>query len=80
MRKRKGRFVLCVQSGTYKASLEPRKVYRVLDDPAAEAKSLLRVVDESGEDYLFPADLFVPIEVPEQAEPVFAAEASGGAR
>jgi hypothetical protein len=80
MRKRKGRFVLCVQSGTYKASLEPRKVYRVLDDAEAEARSLLRVVDESGEDYLFPVGLFVPIEVPEQAEPVFAVEASGGAR
>jgi len=51
MGKRKGRFVLCLESGTYKASLEPRKVYRVLEDPAAEAKSLLRVVDESGEDY-----------------------------
>jgi hypothetical protein len=79
MGKRKGRFVLCVQSGTDKASLEPRKVYRVLEDPTAEAKSLLRVVDESGEDYLFPAVLFVPIEVPERAETVFSAEASGGA-
>ncbi len=76
MGKRKGRFVLCLESGTYKASLEPCKVYRVLDDPAAEAKSLLRVVDESGEDYLFPAGLFVPIDVPEQAETVFAAEVS----
>jgi len=76
MGKRKGRFVLCLGSGTYKASLEPRKVYRVLEDPAAEAKSLLRVIDESGEDYLFPAGLFVPIEVPGQAETVFAAEAS----
>ena len=76
MAKRKGRFVLCVNSGTYKASLEPRKVYRVLADPAAEAKSLLRVIDDSGEDYLFPARLFVSIDVPEKAEPVFAAEAS----
>jgi len=73
----KGRFVLCVQIGTYKASLETRKVYRVLEDPAAEAKSLLRVIDESGEDYLFPADLFVPIEVPQKAELAFAVEGSG---
>jgi hypothetical protein len=72
----KGRFVLCVKNGSYKASLEPRKVYRVLRDPAAEAKSLLRVVDDSGEDYLFPADLFVPIEVPAKAIPAFAPEAS----
>ena len=36
-----------------------------------------RVIDESGEDYLFPADLFVPIEVPQKAELAFAAEGSG---
>ena len=77
MPKPKQRFVLCVNSGTYKASLEPRKVYRVLKDPTAEAKSLLRVVDDSGEDYLFPARLFVPIDVPAKAVPVFAAELSG---
>ena len=76
MAKRKRRFVLCVKAGTYKASLEPRKVYRVVEDPVAEAKSLLRVVDESGEDYLFPASLFVPIEVPDRAVPVFAAATS----
>jgi hypothetical protein len=78
MAKRKGRYVLCVNNGSYKASLEPRKVYRVVKDPAAEAKALLRVIDDSGEDYLFPARLFVPIEVPEKAEPVFAVEASAG--
>ena len=50
---------------------------RSLEDPAAEAKSLLRVIDESGEDYLFPADLFVPIEVPQKAELAFAVEGSG---
>ena len=76
MAKRKGRYVLCVNNGSYKASLEPRKVYRVVADPAAEAKALLRVIDESGEDYLFPARLFVPIEIPEKAEPVFAPGAS----
>ena len=76
MAKRKGRFVICVNSGTYKVSHEPRKVYRVVPDPAAEAKSLLRVIDDSGEDYLFPARLFVPIEVPEKAQPAFAVEAS----
>ena len=76
MAKRKQRFVLCVKAGTYEASLEPRKVYRVIEDLAAEAKSLLRVVDESGEDYLFPATLFVPIEVPDRAVPTFAADAS----
>ncbi len=77
MAKRKHRFVLCVKAGTYKASLEPRKVYRVVEDPVAEAKSLLRVIDESGEDYLFPANLFVPIQVPDRAIPAFGAAASG---
>jgi hypothetical protein len=76
MTKEKGRFVLCLKAGSYKASLEPRKVYRVLEDSVAEAKSLLRVVDESGEDYLFPAELFVAIEIPENAEPAFTSEAS----
>lgn len=56
----------------YQASLEPRKIYRMVEDPAVEARRLLRVVDESGEDYLFPAGLFVPIEVPEKAVPAFA--------
>lgn len=68
---RRRRFVLCVRNGTYKASLEPRKIYRVVDDPQAEARSLLRVIDESGEDYLFPARLFVPIDLPARAMPAF---------
>jgi len=76
MAKRKHRFVLCLKAGTYKASLEPRKVYRVVEDPVAGSKCLLRVIDESGEDYLFPATLFVPIEVPERAVPAFAANES----
>jgi hypothetical protein len=66
-----GRYVVCVRNGTYRASLEPRKVYRVLEDPAAEKSSLIRVIDESGEDYLFPSDLFVPIELPAKARPAF---------
>jgi len=70
---RRKRFVLCVRNGTYRASLEPRKVYRVIDDPQAEVLSLLRVIDESGEDYLFPARLFVPIELPVKAMPAFSA-------
>ena len=67
---RKRRFVLFVRNGTYKASLQPRKVYRVVEDPRAEARALLRVIDESGEDYLFPAP-FVPIELPAAASPAF---------
>ncbi len=69
--RKKERFVLCISNGSYKASLEPRKVYRVLEDPRAEGRSLLRVIDESGEDYLFPARLFVPIKLPVEAGPAF---------
>ena len=76
---RRRRFVLCVRNGTYKASLEPRKIYRVVDDPQAEARSLLRVIDESGEDYLFPARLFVPIELPARAMPAFTASSGANA-
>jgi hypothetical protein len=64
-------YVLCLDHGGYEASLEPRKVYRALPDPSAEAHGLIRVVDESGEDYLFPASLFVPIAVPAEAERAF---------
>lgn len=74
MARKKNRFVVCVKSGTYRASLQPRKIYRVLDDPPAEAEGLLRVIDESGEDYLFPAELFVAIEVPAKAAPAFREE------
>jgi hypothetical protein len=64
-------FVLCVESAGYSASLEARKIYQALSDPEAERHGLLRVIDESGEDYLYPASLFVPIQVPEAAEKVF---------
>ena len=75
------RYVICVRNGTYRASLEPRKVYRVLQDPAAERSSLVRVIDESGEDYLFPSDLFVQIELPAEARPAFSrATVSGVSR
>jgi hypothetical protein len=76
---RRRRFVLCVRNGTYKASLEPRKIYGVVDDPEAEARSLLRVIDESGEDYLFPARLFVAIELPARAMPAFTASSEATA-
>jgi hypothetical protein len=64
-------FVLCVKDGGYPESLEVRKVYRVLPDTDALSHGLIRVVDESGEDYLYPEDLFVPIEVPTAARPAF---------
>lgn len=55
------RFAVCLANDGYKASLEPRKIYAVVPDTDAARHRQLRVVDESGEDYLFPASLFAPI-------------------
>jgi len=57
-------YVLCVDNGGYPESLEVRKVYPVLLDKRAEARDYIRVIDETGEDYLYPSKCFVPIEVP----------------
>ena len=57
-------FAVCVDNGGYEASLERNKIYVVLPDKDAEKDGDLRVVDESGEDYLFSADRFVGIDVP----------------
>ncbi len=59
------RFVICVDNSEYPASLELHKIYRVLPDKDAQADGDWRVIDESGEDYLFPADYFVPIDLPQ---------------
>jgi hypothetical protein len=58
------RFAVCIRNGGYEASLERNKIYAVLPDDEAERDGDLRVVDESGEAYLFSADRFVAIEVP----------------
>ena len=58
------RFVICVKNRGFAGSIELRKVYRALRDSGAEERGLLRVADESGEDYLFPRACFVNIELP----------------
>ena len=65
---RGARFVVCVENGGYEASLERNKIYLVLPDPEAEASGDLRVVDESGEDYLFAAKRFVAVDLPEAVQ------------
>ena len=64
-------FVICVGNEGFEASLVVRRVYERMDDPAARRHGLVRVCDESGEDYLFPAGLFVPIEIPKKAGRAF---------
>ncbi len=61
--KPQSRFVLCIRSEG-SDDLEPRKVYQVLPDRAAVRDGYLRVIDESGEDYLYPAEYFVPLKFP----------------
>ena len=64
------RFALCLDNSGYLASLECRKIYRVLPDEDAAADGDLRVVDESGEDYLYPADRFAFVALPLAVERV----------
>jgi len=61
-------FVVCINNAEYPASLELHKIYRVLADEDAALEGDVRVIDESGEDYLYPADWFVPIELPREVE------------
>ncbi|MBM4456822.1 MAG: hypothetical protein FJ011_03470 [Chloroflexi bacterium] len=63
-------YVICIDNSNYPASLALHRIYRVLPDEDAERDGDLRVIDESGEDYLYPASYFVPVEVPEEAEPL----------
>ena len=65
---RKKRFVVCVRNTGYPASLELRKVYQALPDADAEAHNLVRVIDESGEDYLFPEKFFRALDLPQGVE------------
>lgn len=60
---KKMKFAVCVNNTDYSVSLELHKVYRILPDKDATADGLVRVVDESGEDYLYPQDWFEPIRV-----------------
>jgi hypothetical protein len=62
------RFVICIDNSGYPASLELHKVYQVLPDERAAEDDYLRVIDESGEDYLYSADRFVTVELPRKVE------------
>ena len=77
--KKPAQFLLCLNADAYPASLEARKVYRALADADAEAKGFVRVVDESGEDYLYPQELFVAVDLPRAAAEALLSSASGGA-
>lgn len=60
-------FAVCIENRGAE-DLDVRKIYRVLPDKAAAATGYVRVIDESGEDYLYPADYFVSVELPQKAK------------
>ena len=62
------RFAVCINNAGYAASLELRKLYEVIADPEADQDQMIRIVDESGEDYLYAADRFVFAPLPQSVE------------
>ena len=63
-----GAFVVCINNVNYPASLELHKIYRVIPDEDAATEGDIRVIDESGEDYLYPSSYFVTIQLPKIIE------------
>ena len=61
-------FVICIENKDYPVSLEKRKIYEVVADPEAEEISHIRVIDESGEDYLYPATCFIDANRPKEVQ------------
>ena len=68
------KYVLCVENLEYEVSLEKGKVYRQIPDDRLEIDGDIRVIDESGEDYIYPKDMFVDIMVSESALKMIFAE------
>ena len=62
------RIAICIDNSDYELSLQCRKVYTILPDPDAEKDDYVRIVDETGEDYLFPANRFIFLNVPRLVE------------
>jgi hypothetical protein len=58
-------FAICIQNAEYSASLELRKIYQIVPDADAARQHLTRVIDESGEDYLYPSDYFLSVDLPQ---------------
>jgi hypothetical protein len=66
--KHKRRFAICVDNADYEASLILRKIYEIIPDEAAARDDLLRIIDESGEDYLYHQSHFIVVEFPIEVE------------
>jgi hypothetical protein len=61
-------FLLCVDNEGYSASLEIRKLYEMIPDKETERHNQVRIIDESGEDYLYPSKFFAPVKLPMQTK------------
>lgn len=70
-------YLICIKNKDYEASLELRKIYKRIFEKSPQQYGLIRVIDESGEDYLFPEDFFVPVTVPKEAEQLFSSMKKG---
>lgn len=68
MKRTDPRFVICVKNKGYAASLELRKLYQIVSDDSAAKLHQIRVIDESGQDYLYPEEYFVPVQLPQSTE------------
>lgn len=68
------KFVMCINNKSYSRDLALHKVYKVIPDAKGEASGWIRIVDETGEDYLYAAKYFVPVQIPEEAEQSFELE------
>ena len=68
MKRIEPRFVVCVKNKDYGASLELRKLYQVVADESAAKLHQIRVIDKSGEDYLYPEEYFIVLQLPQAAE------------
>ena len=68
MKRSELQFVVCAKNKDYPASLELRKLYQVVADETASKLHQIRVIDQSGKDYLYPEDYFVPVQLPQSAE------------
>jgi len=64
----KQKFLLCIDNEGYEASLETRKLYETIPDKEAERHKQVRIIDESGEDYLYPSRFFAPVRLPMQTK------------
>ena len=65
---KKALFVICIENSEYPASLEKRKIYEAVPDADAEKHGQVRVIDESGEDYLYPSECFIDANLPEDIQ------------